>query len=446
LKIKLIMPAWPKSSLWGKLGSGIPSLSLATIAALTPPGHDIEIIYDEKGPINYDAPCDIAGITGMTPVSKRAYAIAAEFKKRGVLTVMGGIHATMAPEEAGEHFDCVIVGEGERTWQQLLADHEKGAVKKFYRNDGMIDLTTESPVPRLDYYKGKGFFLPNIIQTTRGCPYNCEFCTVTEFFGRSYRHKSHEQIVREIEAMDRDRFRGNEVFFCDDNIVANRRFLMRMCDDITPFKLNWYAQSTAAVTEDDEVLAKLEQSGCKVLFIGFDSLNQESLEGIDKGHNVVTKYADAVKKLHDHGISIHGSFMFGFDHDDINVFQKFLDFGQKVKLDAAFLTVVTPFPGTRIHERMKAEGRIFDFDWERYDISTVVYKPARLTVQELQEGYWWMFREFHTFPNIFRRLWGSTPSWMINPGSNMVFKVFGGRTFPKVKDIGRFTGKPSSRI
>ena len=438
MKIKLIMPAWPKSSLWGKLGSGIPSLSLATVAALTPPEHEVEIIYDEKGPINYDAPVDIVGMTGMTPVSRRAYQIAAEFKKRGVFTVMGGIHATMCPDEAGQHVDAVVVGEGERTWQQLLQDFQRGQAKKFYRNEGQIDLTTESPIPRLDYYKGKGFFLPNIIQTTRGCPFNCEFCTVTQFFGRSYRHKSHEQVVREIEAMDRDRFRGNEVFFCDDNIVANRKFLMRMCDDITPFKLNWYAQSTAAVADDDEVLDKLEQSGCKVLFVGFDSLNQESLESIDKGHNTVEKYATVVKKFHDHGISIHGSFMFGFDHDDIDVFKKFLDFGMKVKLDAAFLTVVTPFPGTRIHERLKNEGRIFDFDWEHYDISTVVYKPARLSVKDLQEGYWWMFREFHTFPNIFRRLWGSTPSWMINPGSNMVFKVFGGRTFPKVKDKKRF--------
>jgi len=434
------MPAWPKTSLWGKLGSGIPSLSLATVAALTPPEHEVEIIYDEKGPIKYDDPVDIVGMTGMTPVSKRAYQIAAEFKKRGAHTVMGGIHATMAPEEAGEHFDSVVIGEGERAWQRLLEDFRKGAVQKFYKNDGLIDLTAESPIPRLDYYKGKGFFLPNIIQTTRGCPHNCEFCTVTQFFGRSYRHKSHEQIVREIEAMDRDRFRGNEVFFCDDNIVANRKFLMRMCDDITPYKLNWYAQSTAAVTDDDAVLAKLEQSGCKVLFVGFDSLNQESLKGIDKGHNIVEKYGTVVKKLHDRGISIHGSFMFGFDHDDISVFQRFLDFGAKVKLDAAFLTVVTPFPGTRVHERLKADGRIFDFDWEHYDISTVVYNPVKMSVKELQEGYWWMFREFHTFPNIFKRLWGSTPSWMINPGSNMVFKVFGGRTFPKVKDIGRFKG------
>jgi len=438
MKIKLIMPAWPKTSLWGKLGSGIPSLSLATVAALTPPEHTVEIIYDEKGPIKYDDPVDIVGMTGMTPVSKRAYQIAAEFKKRGVHTVMGGIHATMCPAEAGEHFDSVVIGEGERMWQQLLEDFKKGQVKKFYQNEGLIDLTKESPIPRLDYYKGKGFFLPNIIQTTRGCPHNCEFCTVTQFFGRSYRHKSHEQIVKEIEVMDRDRFRGNEVFFCDDNIVANRKFLIKMCDDITPFKLNWYAQSTAAVADDDEVIKKLEQSGCKVLFVGFDSLNQDSLKGIDKSHNVVEKYATVVKKFHDHGISIHGSFMFGFDHDDLGVFEHFLDFGMKTKLDAAFLTVVTPFPGTRIHDRLKDEGRIFDFDWEHYDISTVVYKPAKLSVKDLQEGYWWMFREFHTFPNIFRRLWGNTPSWMINPGSNMVFKVFGGRTFPKVKDIERF--------
>src|SRR5512143_1795397 len=250
MKIKLIMPAWPKSSLWGKLGSGIPSLSLATVAALTPPEHEIEIIYDEKGPINYDAPADIVGMTGMTPVSKRAYQIAAEFKKRGVFTVMGGIHATMAPKEAAEHFDAVVIGEGERTWQQLLNDVQHGQAKKFYQNEGQIDLITESPVPRLDFYKGKGFFLPNIIQTTRGCPFNCEFCTVTQFFGRSYRHKSHEQVVKEIEAMDRDRFRGNEVFFCDDNIVANRKFLIKMCDDITPFKLNWYAQSTNSVAGD----------------------------------------------------------------------------------------------------------------------------------------------------------------------------------------------------
>ncbi len=440
MRIKLIMPAWPKSSLWGKMGSGIPSLSLATVAALTPPEHEVRIIYDEKGPIDYDDPVDVVGMTGMTPVSKRAYDISAEFRKRGVFTVMGGIHATMVPEEAAMHFDSVIVGEGERTWQAMLRDYEKGRghVKKFYQNDGLIDLETESPIPRLDFYRKQGFFLPNIIQTTRGCPFNCEFCTVTKFFGRSYRHKSHAQVVKEIEAMDRDRFRGNEVFFCDDNIVANRNFLMRMCDDVTPFKINWYAQSTAAVADDDEVLRKMEQAGCKVLFVGFDSLNQESLDGIDKGHNVVEKYATVVKKFHDRGISIHGSFMFGFDHDGMDVFRKFIDFGMKVKLDAAFLTIVTPFPGTRIHERLKSEGRIFDYDWEHYDISTVVYEPANLSVKDLQEGYWWMFREFHTYPNIFKRLWRSTPSWLINPGSNMVFKVFGGRTFPKIKDKERF--------
>ena len=440
MRIKLIMPAWPKSSLWGKMGSGIPSLSLATVAALTPPEHEVRIIYDEKGPIDYDDPVDVVGMTGMTPVSKRAYDISAEFRKRGVFTVMGGIHATMVPEEAAMHFDSVIVGEGERTWQAMLRDYEKGRghVKKFYQNDGLIDLETESPIPRLDFYRKQGFFLPNIIQTTRGCPFNCEFCTVTKFFGRSYRHKSHAQVVKEIEAMDRDRFRGNEVFFCDDNIVANRNFLMRMCDDVTSFKINWYAQSTAAVADDDEVLRKMEQAGCKVLFVGFDSLNQESLDGIDKGHNVVEKYATVVKKFHDRGISIHGSFMFGFDHDGMDVFRKFIDFGMKVKLDAAFLTIVTPFPGTRIHERLKSEGRIFDYDWEHYDISTVVYEPANLSVKDLQEGYWWMFREFHTYPNIFKRLWRSTPSWLINPGSNMVFKVFGGRTFPKIKDKERF--------
>jgi len=240
--------------------------------------------------------------------------------------------------------------------------------------------------------------------------------------------------------MDRDRFRGNEVFFCDDNIVANKKFLMQMCDNIAPYKLNWYSQSTAAIAEDDAVLKSLEKGGCTVLFIGFDSLNQESLEGIDKGHNVVEKYATAVKRFHDHGISVHGSFMFGFDHDDTDVFKRFLDFGMKVKLDAAFLTVVTPFPGTRVHERLRSEDRIFDFDWSHYDISTVVYEPEKMSVTDLQEGYWWMFREFHRIPNVIRRLKGTTPSWMINFGSNMVFTVYGGRTFPKIKEAGRFAG------
>lgn len=454
MKIKFIMPKWPMESMWGKMGSGIPSLSLATIAALTPPDIDISIKYDERSPINYDEPLDIVAMTGMTPVAKRAYEIAAEFKKRGVYVVMGGIHATLMPDEVSQHVDTVFVGEGEGIWEEFLEDFKNKRQKKLYKNTNLIDLT-KSPVPRLDFYKGldplgiffpnrisvtkeMGFFLPNIIQTTRGCPFDCDFCTVTKFFGPSYRYKSYEQIRREIESMDRTRFRGNEVFFADDNICCNRQYLKGMCEAITEYKLDWYCQATASVAEDDEALKYLEKAGCKVFFIGFDSLNQESLNDIHKKHNTVKKYIDTINKIHDHGISLHGSFMFGFDHDDISVFENFLEFAHKTQLDAAFLTIVTPFPNTTLFHRLNKENRIISYDWNKYDISTVVYKPKKMTVEQLQEGYYWMFREFHSTKNIFQRLYGHTPSYRINIGSNLAFKIFGGKAFPKQKNIERF--------
>lgn len=375
-----------------------PQASLPLIAALTPPHHEVRIVDERIEDVNFNEPYDLVGITVMSATAVRAYEIAEEFRRRGVKVVLGGIHPTALPEEAKEHADSVVIGEAEGLWEKVLEDCEQGRLQAFYRRESLPSLSG-LPHSRLDLLRGR-YLLKHVFQTTRGCPHGCGFCSVSKFMGRKYRHRPVEKVVEEIQ-----RYSSRFIGFLDDNIVGNPAYSKELFRALVPLQRRWVSQGTLRMAEDEELLKLAAQSGCIALFVGFESVNEENLELMHKSFHRVHQYRRLVERFHEYGIMVIGSFVFGFDEDDPSVFSRTLQFIEEAQIDFAQFSVLTPLPGTEVFEQLKSQGRIFSFDWSKYDFAHVVYYPAKMTPEELQEGYNFVFREFYSIPRIVRRLW-----------------------------------------
>ena len=400
MNIHFIVPGWPPRSFWDVLYFKFPPLSLATLAGLTPPGHRISYTDESLGPLDFSSKPDLAAVSVMTPLAPRGYEIADRFRSMGVPVVIGGIHASNMPHEAAAHADAVAVGEADELWPRILADTEKNALKPIYRQSSFTAMEQIPPADR-SIYPPKGYFFENMIQTTRGCPYRCEFCTVTAFFGGTYRVRPIQHVMKEVESLRRAR---GYIFFADDNLVARPEHAGNLMEQLARHRLRWVCQAPVTIAQDEQMLRDFARAGCHGIFIGFESLNTRNLEMMGKRHNRVDFYEECIRRIHEHGIGVYGSFVFGYDHDTVDVFDHFLEFANRTCLDGAFLPVLTPFPGTRVYQRLKAEGRILTEDWGRYDMATVVYRPRGMSVDQLQEGFWRVNKGFYSLPSIFRRL------------------------------------------
>jgi len=411
MKLLLIAPRWPEHSLWGQIVFRFPVLSLTTLAALTDGSWETTILDENVAPVDMDAHPDLVGISVMTALAPRAYAIADHFRARGIPVVLGGIHPTMRPDEAREHADAVVIGEAEQLWPTVLSDAADGALQPCYQAQGYADLTC-LPIPRRDLLAPKGYFFTNTLQTTRGCPFDCEFCSVTAFHGRTYRVRPVPEVVDEITKMMHGKKR-RFLFFVDDNIVGKPDYAKALFKALIPLKIAWLSQASLSIVKDPELLRLAQESGCRGLFIGFESLSQETLKAMRKAPNTAASFADAITTIHDHGIGIQGSFIFGYDHDTPDVFGEVLDFIETQRLEAAIFSVLTPFPGTRVFDQMQADGRILHTDWSKYDMNHVVYQPKGMSPERLQEGLHWAYRRLYGGRSIFKR--------MIPPNRNFLF-------------------------
>jgi radical SAM superfamily enzyme YgiQ (UPF0313 family) len=412
MRIKIIAPRWPAHSIWSRMRFKFPYLSTAMLGALTPPGHEVYIHDENTRTLDFSDVPDVAAITVLTPLAPRAYEIADEYRRRGAKVVMGGFHPTWLPDEALTHADSVVVGEAEHVWAGLVSDAANGGLKKIYKGDAR-PRAEELPVARRELLSGNGYFFTNILQTTRGCPFDCKFCSVTAFYGGTYRFRPVEEIEKEVQG-----FSGGAGFilFVDDNIVGNPVYAKRLFSMLKNYKRKWMSQASTNIVKDPELLRLASESGCYGLFMGFESLNQDNLDMMGKRMNAIERYADVVSKLHDHGIGVHGSFIFGYDHDDKSVFDTVLDFTRKVRLDAAFMPVLTPFPGTGIYRQLEEEGRILNRDWSLYDMEHVVFRPKNMTPEELQAGHDRANRDFYSAGSILRRIGRLRRSlWIFGP-------------------------------
>jgi len=376
-----------------------PGLALPLIAALTPPSFDVEIVNDYAGEIDYDAPCDLVALTVMTPQADRAYQIGAEFKKRGRKVVMGGFHATNVPDETLQYCDAIVKGEAENVWGELLDDLKKGKLKKVYSSDEFADLS-KLPVPRYDLLKREHFSLRALpVQTTRGCPMNCDFCSVTKFYGGTYRFRPVEDVVRDIKAANR-----KWVFFVDDNLAAKEEYLLELCRAIKPLNITWGGQCNLNIGKKPEVLKAAADAGCFGLFLGVESLSEESLKSVHKGFNKIEEYEECLLNIRRHGIEPMVSMIFGLDGDDSTIFERTYDFLIRNEIAIAYIFILTPGPNTRLFERLEKQNRLTSKRWSSYGGDEVVFQPKKLTPDELEAGFWGVMKRFYSWSNIFRRV------------------------------------------
>jgi radical SAM superfamily enzyme YgiQ (UPF0313 family) len=393
VKIKLIMP-----SLMGQ-GFRLLPLNLAMLAALTPADIEVSVVDEAVEKINYDEQVDLVAISCTTTIVPQAYKIAEEYRKRGVKVALGGTHPTLVPNEAIKYADSVCIGEAEGLWEEMVADFKNGNMKSFYRNNSYCSLEG-LPVPRRDLFDARNYLPIDGVQVTRGCPFACDFCAVTAVFGQKYRFRPVADVLTEIETL-----KHRYIFFYDDNIIGNPRYSRELFQALTPYKKLWIGQASTTIIKDVELLKLMEKSGCKGLFVGFESLSEENLRNSLKKHNNPKQYKEVAKMLHDHGMAICGAFVFGLDDDDSSVFEKTLEFALDAELDIAQFNWLTPYPGTPIYDRLKAENRLIDNEWwlTGSGFGDVVYHPKMMSADELKEGSRWIRKNFYSNSSILRR-------------------------------------------
>jgi len=396
------------SFLLGKKQYSSAYLALPTLASLTPKQIEINITDENIEDINFDKNVDLVGITTPTFLALRAYEIADKFRKRGVTVVLGGIHPTMMPEEALQHADAIIVGEAEYVWGQLIKDFENKKLKKRYVASKRPELD-EQPIPRWDLLKNS-YYRFHTLQTSRGCPYDCEFCSVKAFLGKRYRCKSVGRVLQEVKTLINIEKKG--IFFVDDNFIGNKRRAKEILRSLIPYKLVYYIQASLDIAQDDELLEILRDSGCRNVFIGFESISDKAITQMNKTSPNKTKdYFKNIKKIQSYGIAIQGSFIFGHDSDCIAVFKKTVDFINRAELESTVFHVLTPFPGTGVFKRLEKEERIISNNWNLYDATHVCFKPKQMSIDELENGYRWVYQQVYSYESIFKRLRGVWELW-----------------------------------
>lgn len=400
MNLLLIAPAFVDEKRRGMQGKAfqLPPLSLAAVASATPEHVNIKILDEAIEPIDYNYPADLVGITVLTRFAPRAYEIADNFRRRGIKVVLGGLHPSALPEEAIKHADAVVIGEAEGIWENVIRDFEKKSLKMFYKNQNFPDLSNVRS-PRRDLFNKSRYLFTAMVQTTRGCPFDCNFCSVTKFFGGRFRTRPVECVIKEIRSL-KSKFIG----FSDDNIFGNRVYARKLFTALKYEGVMWMAQSSINIADDPELLHLAARSGCKGLFVGLESADAESLIQMHKGFQKPQKFEENVARLHDKGISIMGAFVLGSDNEDTSIFQKTLEFAKRIKLDLAQFSILTPFPGTAIYNKLIKENRIFNFDWAKYDAGNAVFKPLKMSAERLKEEVDKLWREFYRFDEVLHRL------------------------------------------
>jgi radical SAM superfamily enzyme YgiQ (UPF0313 family) len=398
MKIELVSPAAEDSA-------RLTPLALAMLAALTPPDVEVGFSDDQIHPVDLQGgfqKADLVAISVMSKTAHRSYEIADACRARGMKVVLGGIHPTILPEEAAAHADAVVLGEAEALWPRLLEDFRAGRMQRFYRPNGVVDMN-QSPTPRREIFQAhsRKYIPMDVVQTTRGCPFLCDFCTVHSTYGSRFRSREVERVLAEVQGLARW-----GVLFADDNVIGNAAYFRELFRALAPLKVNWVGEASLAGLEDEENLKILEKSGCKALFIGFESLSPD-LKTVGKVQNRPERYGEVIRRLHDHGVIVYGAFMFGFDFDDPSVFERTVEFAVANKIIMAQFAMLTPYPGTRFYSRLQAEGRLLREKWwlePNQELLAPHFRPRRMEPEQLREGWKSAWREFYSLSSIWKRM------------------------------------------
>lgn len=439
MKIKLIQPAMRRRPMDTKLKTRMsPSLALLTLANLTPKEHEVIIENENVEKIDFDEQVDLVAITVTVDVMDRAVEIGKKFQKRNVTVVAGGIHITADPEGASKHFDAICIGMAERVWAKMLQDKENNLLKKIYYDMESIE-GKEIISPNYDIIDNKKYLYTNIISTSRGCPFRCDFCyNSCKDSLKTYINRPIEDVIKDIKAL-----KTRHIMFIDDNFIGNPKWTKELLKEIKTLKLKWNAAVTSNIVDMPQLLDEMKESGCQSLFIGFESINSKSIDSVHKVQNSVERYEKLVDEVHKRGIMINASFVFGLDEDDTSVFKNTLEWIVKNKIETVTSHILTPYPGTKLYSSLLEENRIVDFNLSNYNTAHVVYKPQNMTSEELYKGYLWIYKEVYSFKNIMKRLPKSKKQWIPYLAFNLFYRKFGKFTelvchIGSFENIGRF--------
>ncbi len=396
MKVTFIRP----NMMQGRSSDAMPPLCFAALSAHSPADVEIEF-YDEcLEEIPRELDTDLAALSVHTFSARRAYRLADQYRAAGIPVVLGGYHPTFMPEEALEHADAVVAGPAEGLWEKLLRDAGCSRMGGVYRSDHPPDPTTLRYDMRIFQGKKYASLLP--VEFTRGCRYGCEFCSVSAFNRDTYTTRPHEALLEDIR-----RARPKRVIFVDDNIFADRREARKLFEALIPINIKWACQISIDIARNPEMLALMARSGCVLFMMGFESLRKENLKQMKKGSHVSAReYDQAIESIKAHGIMIYGSFVFGYDYDTPDVFEQTLEFALKHKLVIANFNTLNPMPGTRLYDRLKAEGRLLEERWwlhEKYRYGEVMFEPRGMTPRQLKEGCIRVRFEFSKPLGILRR-------------------------------------------
>lgn len=399
MKITFILPAIGKKPGKKYIGTWkMEPLTIAVLKALTPPDVETEFLDDRIELIDYETKTDLVCITVETYTARRSYGIAARFRERGIPVIMGGYHATICPEEAELYCDSVIVGNAETVWTQMLSDARDGALKKRYIGGvGTYDVRPDKSI-----FTGKKYLPVSLVETGRGCCHSCEFCSISRFYDSHYHVRSHDLIVSDIEVSPHKYY-----FLVDDNLVADRKNAMALFRRIEPLHIKWAGQGTLSMAKDEELLKAMKKSGCEIILIGFESLDKENLRQMNKSFNYALGERDElVKRIHDAGIGIYATFVFGYDNDYEQTIEDALAFSKKHNFYTAAFNHLLPFPNTRLYDRLKAENRLLYDKWwlaDGYNYGELSFVPKRISPEKLSKACRDARKEFSSAGTVLSR-------------------------------------------
>ncbi|MEE9572121.1 MAG: radical SAM protein [Candidatus Neomarinimicrobiota bacterium] len=355
-------------------------LAIATLKALTPDNIDCAFYDDRLESIPYNDPTDLIAINIETYTARRAYQIAAEYKKRAIPVVMGGFHATLMPDEVEQNADAVVIGEAENLWLQVINDAASGTLKSRYQSENQPMLG--GVIPDRSIYASKKYINLTLIETARGCRFSCEFCSISQFYKSTYRARPIDEIIEEIKLTGSKR-----IFFTDDNIAVDKKRTIKFLNALIPLNINWVGQVSIDVAKDDNMISLLKRSGCAGVLIGFESLDTNNLIAMGKNINKIhLNFAEAINRLRTYGICVYGTFVFGYDEDTEGSFVETLRFAKQTKLFFAAFNHLVPFPGTPLYSRLKNEGRLRYKSWwlsGNYRFGELAFNPKKLTAQKV---------------------------------------------------------------
>ena len=400
MKVKMILPALTEatSPLFRPIKYSLfPPLGLATLAGYLRDDDEVVLQDEHVEKLDIDDEPDLVVIQVYITSARRSYELADHYRRKGAWVVLGGLHVTSLPGEAAQHANSIFVGPGEDTWPAFLNDFRSGRPKPFYRST--VRTLAGVPPIRRDLIKRSLYLVPNSIVVSRGCPHVCDFCYKEAFFegGRGFYTQTVDNALAEIERLE-----GRHLYFLDDHLFGNRRFASDLFEGMRGMGRLWQAAGTVQSVLQPRLLEQAVDAGLRSLFVGFETLDPKSLKAQRKFQNLSRDYGAAVRRLHDLGVMVNGSFVFGMDEDDPSVFERTVEWAINQGIETATFHILTPYPGTALYQRMESEGRLLHRDWDLYDTRHVVFRTRGMSPEELESGYWRAYRDFYRWGSILR--------------------------------------------